>query len=71
MVQQTKGTFYGLNIKPDNQTFLESETDGREHDGGDPKTRGGGCRNVHRSDPLHHKPASDALKCATALYGFI
>ena len=55
----------------DIQTFLESETDGREHDGGDPKTRGGGCRNVHRSDPLHHKPASDALKCATALYGFI
>ena len=71
MIQQTKGIFDGLNLKPDIQTFLESETDGREHDGGDPKTRGGGYRNVHRSDPLHHTPASDTLKCATALCGFI
>ena len=62
MVQHNKGIFDGLNIKPDIQTFLESETDGPEHDGGNPKTPGGGCRVVLRSESLHHKAASDALK---------
>ena len=71
MVQQTKGIFDGLNIKPDIQTFLESETDGPEYDGGNPKTPGGGCQVVLRSEPLHHKSASDDGKCVTALYRFV
>ena len=71
MVQQTKGVFDGLNIKPDIQTILESETDGPGHNTGNPKTPVGRYWNKQRSDPMHHNPASDAVKCATALYGFV
>ena len=62
MVQQTKGIFDGLNLKPDIQTFLESEIDGPQHDLENAKTPGGGCRVVLRIEPLHHKSAYDALK---------
>ena len=57
-----------LKLKPDLQTILESETDGPEHDHGNPKTPGSGSWNVQRSDPMHHKPASDAVKCVTSFY---
>ena len=48
MVQQTKGIFDGLNLKPDIKTFLESEIDGPQHDLENAKTPGGGCRVVLR-----------------------
>ena len=71
MVKQTKGIFNNLNIRADIQTFLESETDGPEHDAGNPKTPKDRCRNVQRSGPMHHKPASDAIQYVTTLYGLV